>query len=93
MANPLARAYGIVRGTYNPKHPRSNIYRMVKKSDFLSTGGFDWTKGYFDDDLTKLNKGKGALSIEKAVCYHNNPETVKEVFKHSIRVGQGLMQS
>jgi hypothetical protein len=31
---------------------------MVKKSEFLKAGGFDFTKGYFDDDLSKLNDGK-----------------------------------
>jgi hypothetical protein len=61
---------------------------MVVKSEFLKAGGFDRTKGYFDDDLSKLNGGKGSLSIEKAICYHNNPEKLSEAFKHSIRVGK-----
>lgn len=93
MENPIARAWGIIRAEYDPTHPRVNTYRMVKKADFLLMGGFDPSKGYFDDDLSKLNGGKGALSIEKAICYHNNPEVFLEVFKHSIRVGKGLMES
>ena len=93
LENPIARAYGIIRGKYDPNHSRSNVYRMVKKTEFLLAGGFDPSKGYFDDDLSKLNKGKGSLSIEKAICYHNNPEKLREVFKHSIWVGKWLMES
>jgi hypothetical protein len=93
LENPIARAYGIIRGKYDPSHPRSNIYRMMIKKDFLEAGGFDSSKWYFDDDLSKVNDGKGSLSIEKSICYHNNPESLKEVYKHSIWVGKGLMQS
>lgn len=31
--------------------------------------------------------------MEKAVCYHNNPEKFAEIYKHSAWVGKGLMQS
>lgn len=40
-----------------------------------------------------MNGGKGALFVEKAVCYHNNPEKFAEIYKHSAWVGKGLMQS
>ena len=93
LKKPIARAYSITRVKYDPTHPRSNVYRMVMKSAFLEAGGFDRTKGYFDDDLSKLNEGKGALSIKQAICYHNNPETLSEAYKHSIWVGKWLMES
>jgi hypothetical protein len=28
-----------------------------------------------------------------AICYHNNPETLKEAFKHSIRVGKSFAEN
>ncbi|MFH1840197.1 MAG: glycosyltransferase family 2 protein [Nanoarchaeota archaeon] len=61
----------------------SGVFRAVKKDKFIESGGFDSSKGYFDDDLSKLGK---ALVV-KAKCYHNNPESLNEAFKHSIWVG------
>jgi len=65
------------------------VYRAVLKDKFSKSGGFDPKKGYFDDDLSKLG---GAL-IVNTICYHNNPETLKEAFKHSIWVGKSFYEN
>lgn len=61
----------------------SGVFRAIRKDKFLEAGGFDSSKGYFDDDLSKV----GLALMVNATCYHNNPETLREVFKHSMWVG------
>jgi glycosyltransferase involved in cell wall biosynthesis len=67
----------------------SGVYRAVLKKDFFKVGGFDASKGYFDDNLSTL----GSATPAHAVCYHNNPETLGEVFKHSMWVGRSLLKN
>lgn len=76
-------------------HPerRSGVYRAIKRDIFLESGWFDPSKGYFDDNLSKINHGKWSLTVLDAICYHNNPESLKEIYKHSQRVGRSLIQS
>lgn len=90
-SNIWARAWCINR-IPNPT-ARSSVYRAILKNLFLDAGGFDSSKGYFDDNLAHLNNGKWALTIMDAICYHNNPETLSEVYKHSKWVGKSLVQA
>lgn len=89
--NKLAIARCINRIPYPEK--RSGVYRAIKKKVFLDSGWFDPSKWYFDDDLTKINHGKWALTVLDAICYHNNPENLREIYTHSQRVGKSLIQS
>lgn len=72
---------------------RSGVYRAILRKKFLESWWFDSSKGYFDDNLSHINNGKWALTIMSAICYHNNPESLKEVFKHSTWVGKSLAQT
>lgn len=72
---------------------RSGVYRAIRRDIFLESWGFDSSKGYFDDNLAYINNGKWALTIMNAICYHNNPSTLGEAFKHSTRVGKSLAQT
>ncbi len=72
---------------------RSGVYRAILRINFLESWWFDSSKWYFDDNLSHINNGKWALTMMNAICYHNNPESLKEVFKHSIRVGKSLAQT
>ncbi len=76
-------------------HPqkRSGVYRAILKNVFLESWWFDSSKWYFDDNLSHINNWKGALTIMNAICYHNNPSTLKEAFKHSTWVGKSLVQT
>ena len=89
--NKLAIAWCINRIPHPEK--RSGVYRAIKKDIFLESWWFDASKGYFDDNLSKINDGKWALTILDAICYHNNPESIQEIYKHSQRVGKSLIQS
>ena len=74
-----------------PRPPlRTAVFRAIIKDVFLKKGGFDNTKGYFDDDLSHIGSG---LVVREAICYHNNPETLKEAFKHSVWVGRGIYKT
>jgi len=89
ITNIWARCWSLNR---MPKHiDRSNIFRAIKREVFLSSGGFNPNRGYFDDDLGSI-LGKQAKGVQKAVCYHNNPETLLEVFSHSQWVGASFIQ-
>ena len=67
----------------------SGVFRAVLRKKFLAAGGFDPSKGYFDDEIRGIGKAK----VVHAVCYHNNPETLSETFKHSAWVGRSLMNN
>jgi len=85
LENVWARSWSIDRIPNPPK--RSAVFRAIKTDIFLKHGGFNPSKGYFDDDLSHIGSG---LVVRKAICYHNNPETIKEAFKHSVWVGRGI---
>jgi hypothetical protein len=72
---------------------RQWVYRAIKRDIFLDSGWFDSSKWYFDDNLSHINNGKWALTIMNAICYHNNPSTLWEAFKHSTRVGKSFAQN
>lgn len=88
LHNVWARSWSIDRMPNPPK--RTAVFRAILKKKFLEKGGFDSSKGYFDDDLSHIGSG---LVVKKAICYHNNPETLKEAFKHSIWVGSSIYKT
>jgi hypothetical protein len=81
-----ARAFSMNR-VENPGET-SGVFRAVLRDAFLSTGGFDTSKGYFDDGLG----GIGPSVRAHAKCYHNNPEHLGEILKHSRWVGRSMIQ-
>lgn len=76
----------------NPQK-RSGVYRAILRDVFLESGWFDSSRWYFDDNLAHINNGKWALTVMDAICYHNNPSTLKEAFKHSNWVWKSFLQS
>jgi hypothetical protein len=88
VANPenvWARSWCINRIPDNPV--AGGVFRAVLRKRFLAIGGFDTRKGYFDDDLSAE---LGIATLVPAVCYHNNPVSLSEVFHHSRWVGRSL---
>jgi len=88
LNNLWARSWSINRLPNPPL--RTAVFRAIVKDVFLEKGGFKLDNGYFDDDLSHI--GSGAV-IKEAICYHNNPETLKEAFKHSVWVGRGIYKT
>ena len=91
LENSIAVAYSAVR-CKGKEWERSRIYRAILRKIFLDAWWFDSSKWYFDDDLSKINEWKWSYTVEKAICYHNNPETFKEIYKHEIWVGKWFTQ-
>ena len=91
LENPIATAYWAVRFTWE-EWERKNVYRAILKKHFIESWWFNPNKWYFDDDLSKINKGKWSYIVKWAVCYHNNPESFKEIYKHEIWVWKWFTQ-
>jgi glycosyltransferase involved in cell wall biosynthesis len=87
--NLWARSWSINRINPDVIAHGCGVYRAIARKTFLDAGGFDPSKGYFDDNLGHL----GNATPVPAVCYHNNPETLGEAFKHSMWVGRSLVQN
>lgn len=87
--NLWARSWSVNRIPESVQSTGSGVYRAIRKDRFIEAGGFDPRKGYFDDDLSKL----GLAVPVPAICYHNNPETLGEAFRHSLWVGGSLVRN
>lgn len=70
-------------------HPdESTIFRAILKDEFLKIGGYEDT-GYGDDETLYQKLGMKAKAAPDAVCYHNNPSTLKEVYQSAKWFGKG----
>lgn len=54
-----------------------NKFRAILKNEFLKVGGYLEKYGYGEDNILKSDK---AIFAKGAICYHYNPDTLKEVF-------------
>ena len=82
---------GIFTKSYNTTMipDRSNfgtIYRAIRKDVFSRAGGFETTGDYQDDESLFKKIGIRA-SIVKAVFYHANPASAKEVWSRAYWIG------
>lgn len=74
------------------RHPRNYpdqepVFRAILKSEFDKVGGF--TPGGYDDDWSLYKKlGYKAVNAPGAIFYHNNPESLIEVFKQAKWAGK-----
>jgi hypothetical protein len=67
------------------------VFRAVKKDFFISHGGFDPSLHYHDDRTFFYKTGAKAKVVEEAYCYHNNPDTAKEIFRRNYLIGRTLL--
>ncbi|EKD94482.1 MAG: glycosyl transferase family protein [uncultured bacterium] len=91
--NVWARCYNINEGWMDKRrHPNNypstqKVFRAIKTSEFFKVGGF--TAGGYNDDWSLSEKlGYEANLAEKAIFYHKNPESLKEIFNHAQWVGK-----
>lgn len=74
------------------RHPKNypdtqKVFRAILKSEFEKVGGF--TAGGYNDDWSLSEKlGYEAFSSPKALFYHKNPESLKEIYNHAKWVGK-----
>jgi len=91
--NVWSRCWNINEGWENKKrHPKNytdtqKVFRAILKSEFDRVGGF--TAGGYNDDWSLSEKlGYEAEVAEKAIFFHKNPESLKEIFNHAKWVGK-----
>lgn len=70
-----------------PKY--STFFRAIKRDIFLKVGGFDEI-GYLDDRTLYPKIGQKALGVSGAVCWHYNPQNLREVFQEACWHGKSL---
>lgn len=63
------------------------IFRAIRKDAFFRMGGFDPKYGYADDQTFWFKFKIKPVVAKNALCYHNNPETLDETFKHAVWIG------
>ncbi len=66
----------------------AKVFRAVKKDFFIRHGGFDPRLHYHDDRTFFYKTGAKAIVVENAYCYHNNPDTAKEIFRRNYWIGR-----
>ena len=66
---------------------KSPVFRAILKSEFDKVGGFD-DIGFTDDWTLSRKLGYTATVAQGAICYHTNPDSLKEVYLHSRWIGK-----
>lgn len=90
LDNRIARAFWYIRMDYKKLWPRSEWwFRAIKKDIFKKAWWYDTSKWYADDIIKSIS----SLIVPKAIVYHNNPESLYEVLKHSMRVWSSLWKT
>ncbi len=64
------------------------VFRAVRRDFFIKHGGFDPSLHYHDDRTFFYKTGAKAIVVEDAYCYHNNPDTAKEIFRRNYWIGR-----
>jgi hypothetical protein len=60
------------------------VFRAILKKVFFERGCFDPSYGYADDLTFYFKYGMRSDLADKAICYHRNPETLKEVYRQAL---------
>lgn len=59
-----------------------DVFRAILRSEFEKVGGYD-VGGYTDDYTLGKKLPYKAASVDGAIFYHSNPESLAEVFRHA----------
>ncbi|HEX8965370.1 MAG TPA: glycosyltransferase family 2 protein [Patescibacteria group bacterium] len=94
IANPQnfwVKCYKIDNGLKDNKKnvfskDQHNYFRAIKKDFFLMSNGYDTRKGYVDDLIE--NEKINSYLATNAICYHNNPSNLFDVFISSRWIGR-----
>ncbi|HRZ85776.1 MAG TPA: glycosyltransferase family A protein [Candidatus Paceibacterota bacterium] len=63
------------------------IFRAIKKEKFFEFGEFDQKYGYADDQTFWFKYKIKPIVAKDTICYHKNPETLKETYKQAKWIG------
>ncbi|MBU1136288.1 MAG: glycosyltransferase family A protein [Nanoarchaeota archaeon] len=84
--NIWSRCWGRVRVS-KEEAKDVKIFRAIRKKEFLELGGFEPKYGYADDQTLWFKYKIKPIVAKNTICYHKNPETLKQVFKQSRWIG------
>ena len=92
--NIWARCWNVNEGWEEKKrHPKNYpdtqpVFRAILKKEFDRVGGFDPKAGYMDDWTLSKKLGYQAVSAPGAIFYHQNPESLGEIFRQARWIGK-----
>ena len=92
--NIWARCWNVNEGWEEKKRHLKNypdtqkVFRAVLKKEFDKVGGFDPQGGYMDDWTLSKKLGYEAVSAPGAIFYHQNPESLGEIFRQARWIGK-----
>ncbi|HWO89870.1 MAG TPA: glycosyltransferase family 2 protein [Gemmatimonadales bacterium] len=101
VANPeniwsrcMQRAHGLPEDlrlnlTLEQRREGTVVFRAIRRTDFISVGGFDET-GYLDDQSLAPKLAARAAFVDGAHCSHHNPETLREIARMGIWSGKSV---
>lgn len=78
------------KGSFEGSNTNRKIFRAIRKKDFLRMGGFDPKYGYADDQTFFFKYGIKPIIAKGAICYHNNPAALTEVYFQSRWIGASI---
>ncbi len=67
----------------------SRVFRAVRRDLYLAVKGYDPSLGYGEDISLSARLGFMAKAAPGAICYHNNPSSLHEVYLSSRWMGRG----
>jgi glycosyltransferase involved in cell wall biosynthesis len=89
--NKWSRCWGQYVGNDRfEKNEKGFVFRSILKDSFFELGGFDPKYGYADDLTFNFKYNLKPDFADKAICYHKNPSTLKEVFSQSKWIGASI---
>src|SRR3989338_8441150 len=91
--NVWARCWNYNIGLYTnlripQNHPnKAPVFRAILASEFKRVEGFDEI-GYTDDWTLSRKLGYQSDAVIGAICYHRNPQSIKEIFESARWIGK-----
>lgn len=93
ITNQISRCWNINNDIFDNKRINDKnandgqVVRAIRKDIFVINGAFNTAKGYYDDQLF-MNKEEYAFEVKDAIAYHNNPDTLLDVYFSARWIGR-----
>lgn len=90
IENIWSRCWGNIRLDFRDKKEEGVLFRAIRRDKFLEFGGFNPRYGYADDQTFWIERKIKPKVAKETICYHKNPETLKEVYRQSKWIGASI---
>jgi len=67
---------------------KERFFRAIKRDFFQKNEGFNTKLGYQDDKFFNVASKQQVLAVDSALCFHFNPDTLKDVFFSARWIGR-----